>query len=120
MLGHKTSLSNHIRHLFQYNIKKLEIKYKEKTAKKTQHMETKQYTTKQPTDHWRNLRNQKIPEDKLKRKHNAPKSIGHSKSSSKKEVYSDTNLPQETRKLSNKQPNLIPKGTRKRTKKTQS
>ena len=41
------------------------------------------------------------------------KSVGYSKSSSKKEVYSNTSLPQETRKISNKQPNLTPKGTRK-------
>ena len=33
--------------------------------------------------------------------------MGFSKSSSKKEVYSNTILPQETRKISNKQPNLI-------------
>ena len=46
--------------------------------------------------------------------------MGHSKSSSKREVYSDTVLPQETRKISNKQPNLTPTGTRKRrTNKTQ-
>ena len=41
--------------------------------------------------------------------------------SSKREVYSNTILAQETRKVSNKQPNLTPKGTRKRkTYKTQS
>ena len=34
------------------------------------------------------------------------KSMGCSKSSSKREVYSSTGLPQETRKLSNKQSNL--------------
>ena len=38
--------------------------------------------------------------------------MGCSKSSSKKEVYNNTVLPQETRKVSNKQPNLTPKGTR--------
>ena len=38
--------------------------------------------------------------------------MGHSKSSSKREVYSNTVLSQETRKSSNKQPNLIPKATR--------
>ena len=39
------------------------------------------------------------------------------KSSSKREVYSNTILPQETRNISNKQPNLTPKETReKRTK----
>ena len=49
------------------------------------------------------------------------KSMGGSKSNSKREVYSDTSLPQETRKISNKQYNLTPKGTRKRrTNKTQS
>ena len=34
------------------------------------------------------------------------------KSSSKREIYSDTGLPQETRKISNKQSNLAPKKTR--------
>ena len=37
-----------------------------------------------------------------------------SKSSSKREVYSDTDLPQETRKISNIQPKLLIKGIRKR------
>ena len=40
----------------------------------------------------------------------------HSQSSSKREIYSHTGRPQETRKISNKQSNLIPNGTRKRTK----
>ena len=43
-----------------------------------------------------------------------------SKSNSKREVYSNTGLPQETRKMSNKQPNLTSKGIRKRTYKAQS
>ena len=34
----------------------------------------------------------------------------NNKSSFKKEVYSDTGLPQEMRKISNKQPNLPSKG----------
>jgi len=42
--------------------------------------------------------------------------MGCSKSSSKREVYSNTTLPQETRKISNRQPNLSPKTTGKRTK----
>ena len=37
-----------------------------------------------------------------------------SKSSSKREVYSDTSLPQEIRKILNEKPNLIPKATRER------
>ena len=40
--------------------------------------------------------------------------MGCSKSSSKREVYSNTMLPQETRNISNKQPNLTPKAIRKR------
>ena len=39
---------------------------------------------------------------------------GCSKSSFKREVYSNTNLPQERRKTSNQQPDLTPKVTRKR------
>ena len=42
--------------------------------------------------------------------------MGCSKSSSKREVYSYTSLPQKTRKTSNKQSNLTPKGTRERRK----
>ena len=37
--------------------------------------------------------------------------MGCSKSSSKREFYSNTILPQETRKTSNRQPNFIPKTT---------
>ena len=40
--------------------------------------------------------------------------MGHSKSSSQREAYSDTGIPQETLKISNKQPHLTPKGTRRR------
>ena len=40
--------------------------------------------------------------------------MGYSKSSSKREVYSNTILPQETRKTSNRQPNFTPKTTGKR------
>ena len=44
--------------------------------------------------------------------------MGCSKSSSKREVYSNTILPQETRKLSNRQPNFTPKATGERRTKT--
>ena len=40
--------------------------------------------------------------------------MGHSKSNSKGKVYSNITLPQETRKISNKQPILTPKATRER------
>ena len=47
--------------------------------------------------------------------------MGCSKSSSKREVYSYTILPQETRNISNKQPILTPKAVRgRRTKNPQS
>ena len=42
------------------------------------------------------------------------KPLGCSKSSSKREVYSKTILPQETRNISNKQTKLIPKAIRER------
>ena len=45
--------------------------------------------------------------------------MGHSKSSSKREVYRDTGLPQETRKISNNL-NLMPKATKERRNKTKS
>ena len=43
--------------------------------------------------------------------------MGCSKSSSKREVYSNTILPQETRKTLNRQSDFIPKATGKRRKK---
>ena len=42
----------------------------------------------------------------MQRKHDNPKPMGCNKSSSKGEVYNNTILPQETRKITNKQPNL--------------
>ena len=44
--------------------------------------------------------------------------MGCSKSSSKREAYSNTILPQETRKTLNRQPNFTPKTTGKRRTKT--
>ena len=43
---------------------------------------------------------------KTKENKNTPKSVKCSKSGTKKEVYGNTGLPQETRKISNKQSNL--------------
>ena len=51
-------------------------------------------------------------------KHDNSKPMGCRKSSSKKEVYSNTILPQETRKTLNKQLNFTPKTTGKKKKKT--
>ena len=71
-------------------------------------------------DHWRNQKgNKKIYRGKCKRKHDDPKPMGHRKSSSNIETYSNTILPQETRKIPSKQCNLTPKAIR-QTNKTQS
>ena len=43
--------------------------------------------------------------------------MGYSKSSSKREVYNNTILPQETRKTAKRQPNFTPKTTGKRRRK---
>ena len=54
-------------------------------------------------------------------KHDDPKLMGCSKSSSKREVYGNTILPQETRKESNRQPNSTSRACGKRkTEKPQS
>ena len=66
---------------------RLEINYKKK-RRKYKHMIAKQCATKQLMDHWRNQRkNKKVSRDEGKRKHNDLKPMGHSKSSSKREVY---------------------------------
>ena len=46
--------------------------------------------------------------------HDNSKPMGCSKSTSKRDIYSSTILPQETRKTLNTQPNLTPKATGKR------
>ena len=47
-------------------------------------------------------------------KHDDPKPMGCSKSSSKREVYRNTTLPQETRNISNTEPNITLKAIRER------
>ena len=55
-----------------------------------------------------------MPRKKWQWKDNNTKPMGCSKSSSKREVYRNTILPQETRNISNRQPSLTPKATRER------
>ena len=70
-------------------------------------MEIKQHISKWPTGYWRNQKgNQNMSRNKWQWKHNNLKPMGCSKSSSKRQVYSNTILPQETRKTLNRQPNL--------------
>ena len=67
------------------------------------------------TSCWRNQKgNQKISRNKWQWKHDNSNPVGCSKSISKREVYSNAILPQETRKTSNRQPNFKPKTTGKR------
>ena len=47
--------------------------------------------------------------NKWKWKHSNPKPMGHCKSSAEGKGHSNTGLPQETRKKSNKYPNSTPK-----------
>ena len=58
--------------------------------------------------------NKKISRNKWQGKHDNSKPMGCSKSSSKREVYSNTILPQETIKTMNRQPNFTPKTTGKK------
>ena len=53
----------------------------------------------------------KDPRNKWQWKHGKSKPMGCNTSSSKREVYSNTILQQETRKTSNRQPNFTPKTT---------
>ena len=94
----------------------LEIMYERKSGKKPhKHMETKQQVTQQAMDQWRNQRrNFKISCDKWKWKPKFPKSMGCSKSSSKREVRNNKSLPQKIRKVSNKQSKCTLKWTIKR------
>lgn len=85
-------------------------------------MEAEQCASKQPTDQWRNQRgNKKMPKDKWKWKHHDPKPMRCSQSCSKREVYSNSSLSQETRRISHKIPNFTVKADReRRISKTQS
>ena len=58
--------------------------------------------------------------EKRQWKHDNPKPMGCSKSSSNRQVYSNKILPQDTISISNKQPNLTLKATWERTKNPQS
>ena len=78
-------------------------------------MKTIQHATKNPMSQWSNQRgNHNILWDQWKWKHTFTKSMGCRKSSSKMEVQSGIGFHQGTRKISNKQLNLLPKIIRKK------
>ena len=62
--------------------------------------------------------NQKISRNKWQLKHDNSKPMGCSKSSPKREVYSNTILPQETWNTLNRQPNFTSKSTGQRRRRT--
>ena len=125
ILGHKSSLgkfkkSEIVSSIFSdYNTVWLDISYRKKSVNNTIKWRLKNTL----------LNNQEITEEikeEIKKyqkkkgqwKHDDPNPMGSSKSSSKREVYSNTILPQETRNIANKQPNLTPKTIRERRTKT--
>ena len=65
---------------------------------------TKKKKKKKKLDHWRNQRGNQKRLRKMKTQWS--KNVGMQQKQFKREVYSNTILPQETRKISNKQPTL--------------
>ena len=76
-------------------------------------MEIKQYVlnNQQVTEEIKREIKKKTSRSKWQWKHDNSKPMGCSKSSPKKEAYSNSILLQETRKISNRQLNFIPKAT---------
>ena len=109
ILGRKSSLSKFkkidiVSSIFSdHNTMRLNINYREKTAKNTNSwvLNNTLLDNKEVTKEIKN-RNQKIPRNKWQWKHDDPKPMGLSKSSSKREVYSNTVIPEEARKVSNR------------------
>ena len=96
-----------------HNGMKLEINYRKKTGKTTNTWRLN-YMILKIRSMKKSKRKSKNIWDLWKWKHNFLKSIGHSKSCFKRDVHNDTGSPQETRKISYKQPNITPKGTGKK------
>ena len=98
--------------IYDHSGMKLEINHRGKKWEKNNHMETKRHAPKKSMGQQWNQRIQKTPREKWKCNHT--KYMGCSKSNSKREVHSNTGLPQEIRKISEKkqQPNLPPKRIR--------
>ena len=94
---------------------RLDINYKEKNCKKHKHLEITNNTCLNSQQVIEEIKREikKISRNKWQWKHNS-KPIGCNKSSSMREVNSNTILTQETRKTSNRQPNFTPKTTGKK------
>lgn len=79
-----------------YEIRK---QVQEKVTNYTKKWRLHNIKTKEPMDQ---RINRKIPGENLEQKYNGPKFSGYSRNSSKREVYSNTSIPQDKMKLSNK------------------
>ena len=120
ILGHKSNLSKFnkneiISSIFSnHNAMRLDISYKKKAVRNTKTWRLKNMflNNKQVTEAIKS-KIKKCSRNKWQWKHNS-KPMGCTKSSSKREVYSNTILPQETRKTSNRQLNFTHKTTGKR------
>ena len=80
------------------------------------HRQLREMGRQQVTDKERTKNNSEKEQNETEMNHMSDKkfvslnSLGCSKSSLKREIYSNTGLPQETRKISNRPPDLTPKG----------
>ena len=103
ILGHKSKLSKFkkveiVSSIFQPQCYEARYQLQEKNARNT-NVEIKQHVSKWPIGYWRNQKgNQKISRNKWLWNNDNWKPMGCSKSSPKRKVYSNTVLPQETRK----------------------
>ena len=121
LLDHKVSLGKFMKtevisNIFSdHNSYEIRNKVQEKNCNKHKCMAAEQHAAKPPMGPRKKFRGNKITlRDKQKLKHNGAKLTGCSKSSSERDDYSSTMLPQETRVISNKLHNLTPKTSRER------
>ena len=127
ILGHKSSLGKFKKieiasSIFSnHNAMRLDINYRKKSVKNTNTRRLNNTLLNNQEITEENRGNQKLPRNKWQWKQDKPKPMGSIKSSCNRDVHSNTILPQETRNISNKQPNVTPRGMReRRTNKTQS
>lgn len=114
MLGHNTNLNKFTRIEIISSIfsghNGMKINYMNKTKKLKNIWKLDNIATEQQMGQGRNQkRSKKVPQDKWKCKYNIAKFMGFSKCHPKREIHSNTHLPQETRQVSNKQPNYTSK-----------
>ena len=127
ILGHKSNLSKFKKieiasSISSHNAMTLDINYKKKSVRNTNTWKLNNtFLSNQQVTEEIKREIKKISRNKWQWEHNNSKPMGCSKSSSKREFYSNTILPQETIKTLTTQPNFTPKTTgKRRTKKPQN